>query len=46
MPTGTFQNETSLEMMDVDIQEDRVADDEQELGDVLHSPMTLAMMEF
>ena len=46
MPMGTSQNETSLEMMDVDVQEDRVADDEQELGDIPHSPMTLAMMEF
>ena len=46
MPAGTSQNETSLEMMDVDIQEDRVADNEQELGDVPHSPTTSATMEF
>ena len=46
MPMGTSQNEASLEMMDVDVQEDRVANDEQELGDVPHSPMTSAMMEF
>ena len=32
--------------MDVDIQEDKVADDEQESGDIQHSPTTSAMMEF
>ena len=46
MPTWTSQNETSLEMMDVNVQEDRVANDELELGDIPHFPMTSAMMEF
>ena len=46
MPAGTSQSETSLETMDVNVQEDRVTDYEQESGDVLHSPMTSAMMEF
>ena len=45
MPMGTSQNETGLETMEVDIQEDIVADDEQALGDVPHSPMTPATME-
>ena len=45
MPMGTSKNETSLETMDVDVQEDRVADDEQESGDVPHSPTTLVTME-
>ena len=31
MPMGTSQNETGLETMDVNVQEDRVANDEQEL---------------
>ena len=46
MPAGTSQNETSLETMDVDVQEDRIANDKQELGDVPHSPTTSATMEF
>ena len=46
MPMGTSPNETSLETMYVDIQEDKVADNEQELGDVLLSPTTSAAMEF
>ena len=46
MPMGTSQNETSLETMDVDIKEETVTDDEQELGDVPHSPMTPVAMKF
>ena len=46
MPMGTSQNETSLETMDVDVKEERVTDNEQELGDVLQSPMTPVAMEF
>ena len=46
MPIGASQNETSLETMDVNVQEERVANDEQELGDVLHSPTTPVTMEF
>ena len=46
MPTGTSQKETSLETMDVDIKEETVIDDEQECGDVQHSPMTPVGMEF
>ena len=46
MSMGASQNETSLETMDVDVQEERVADDKQELGDVPHSPMTLVGMKF
>ena len=46
MPMGTSQNKTSLETMEVDAQEENIADDEQESGDVLHSPTTQAMMEF
>ena len=43
---GTSPNETSLETMDVDVQEDRVADNKQESGDVPHSHMTPAAREF
>ena len=46
MPMGTSQNETSLETMDVDVKEETVTDDEQESGDVPHSPTTLVAMEF
>ena len=46
MPVGTSQNETSLEIMEVNVQEENVADNEQESGDILHTPMTPAMMEF
>ena len=46
MPVGTSQNKTSLETMEVNAQEERVADDEQEMGDVPHSPTTSATMEF
>ena len=46
MPMGASQNETSLETMDVNVQEERVADDEQELGDIPHSPTTPVTMEF
>ena len=46
MPMGTSQNETSLETMDVDVQKERVTDDEEELGDIMHSPMTPVTMEF
>ena len=46
MPMGTSQNETSLETMDVDVQKERVTDDEEELGDILHSDMTPVTMEF
>ena len=46
MPVGTSQNKTSLETMEVDVQEEKVADDKQESGDVLHSPTTPVMMEF
>ena len=46
MATGTSQNETSVEMMDVNVQEDRVANNEQESGDIPHSPTTLATIEF
>ena len=45
MPTGTSSKETSLETMDVNEQKSPVADDEQESGDVPHSPMTSAPME-
>ena len=46
MPVGTSQNETSLETMEVDVQEEKVADDKQESGDVLHPPTTPVTMEF
>ena len=44
--TGATQNKTSLETMDVNIKEERVTDDEQESGDVPHSPKTPVVMEF
>ena len=46
MPMGISRNETSLETMDVDVKEETVTNDEQELGDVLHSPTTPVAMEF
>ena len=46
MPMGTSQNKTSLETMDVDIKEEAVTDNEQESGDILHSPTTPVAMEF
>ena len=46
MPTGASQNKTSLEMMDVDVQEERVTNDKQESEDVPHSSMTPVTMEF
>ena len=46
MPVGTSWNETSLETMDVDVQDDRVVNDKQESGDVPHSPTASAMMDF
>ena len=46
MPMGTSRNETSLETMDVNEQQERVADDEQESGDVPHSPTTPVTIEF
>ena len=46
MPVRTSQNDTSLEIMEVNVQEENVADDEQESGDIPHTPMTPAMMEF
>ena len=45
MPMGTSQNETSLETMDVNVKEETVTDNEQESGDVPHSPMTPVAME-
>ena len=44
MPTGTSQNETSLETMDVNVKEETVTDNEQEPGDIPHSPMTPVAM--
>ena len=38
MPTETSQNETRLETMDVDMEEENVTDDKWESGDVLPSP--------
>ena len=46
MLMGASQNETSLEIMDVNVKEERVTDDEQESGDVPHSPTTPVAMEF
>ena len=46
MLAGTSQNEMSLETMEVNVQEEKVADDEQESGDVPHSPTIPATMEF
>ena len=46
MPTGVSHEETSLETMDVDKSEISNADDGQESGDVPHSPMIPASMEF
>ena len=43
---GTSQKETSLETMDVNVKEETVTDDEQESGDVSHSPMTPVATEF
>ena len=37
MPMGTSWNETSLETMDVDVEEERVTNDEHESGDIPHS---------
>ena len=45
MPTGTSQQETSLEIMDVDTKEETVTYNKQELGNVPHSPTTTVAME-
>ena len=46
MPMGTSPKETSLETMDVNKQENKVTDDEQGSGDILHSPMTPELRKF